>query len=143
VRFLLDTDHITFLQRPTSAEYATLTLRMAQYSPGDFTFCIVSLHEQFLGVHSYLNQARSASERLRGYALLETVFRSFAGAAALLPYDAAASAVYDSLIAQRIRIPMFDLRIAATALSRGLVILSRNSRDFTKVPGLTTQDWTV
>ena len=63
--------------------------------------------------------------------------------APVLPFDAAATAVFDGLQAQRIRVETMDLRIAAIALSRGLTLLMRNVRDFGRVPGLVTEDWTI
>lgn len=140
--YLLDTDHITLLQRATGRPYARLQARLAQYPLAELAFAIISLHEQVIGCHTYINQARTTDAIVRGYAMLATVLRTFTQAA-VLPFDAAAATVYDTLVAQRVRLRRMDLRIAAIALARGLVVVTRNARDFGRVPGLEIQDWTV
>ena len=94
-----------------------------------------------MGCHTYINQARSTADLVRGYAMLTTVLRTFTRAP-VLPFDAAAAAVYDTLVAQRVRLRRMDLRIAAIALARGLVVVTRNTQDFGRVPGLQIEDWT-
>lgn len=142
MKYLLDTDHITFLQKRRGPEYAALLARMAPHSPADFAFSIVSFHEQVLGGHALLNRARTTAHLLRGYAFLLEIFQSYISTP-VLPSDAAAAAVFDGLQAQRIRVATMDLRIAAIALSQGPILLTRNVRDFGRVPGLVTEDWTV
>jgi tRNA(fMet)-specific endonuclease VapC len=58
-------------------------------------------------------------------------------------FDQAAAAMFDSLKSQRIQLATMDMRIAAIALSSGLILLTRNSRDFGKVPELMMEDWTI
>ncbi len=142
MKYLLDTDHISFLQRRSGTEFTRLTMRMGQYSPADFALSIVSLHEQVLGAHNFINRARTNTDMLRGYNLLLEIFQGFASAP-VLPFDAEAIAIFDELRGQRVRVSTMDLRIAAIAMSRNLVLLTRNVRDFSKVPELVTEDWTA
>ena len=142
MRFLLDTDHITIWERGKGPEYAALAGRIATVGPMDLAFSVISFHEQTLGAHSYINGARTPEAVVRGYAMLADVIRNFAEAP-LLPFDSAAASSYADLTARRIRVATMDLRIASIALSRGLVLLTRNVRDFGKVPGLITKDWTA
>src|SRR5262245_11506276 len=115
---------------------------MGQYVAADFASSIVSFHEQVLGGHALINRPRTTADVIHGYSLLLEILQSYM-ARVVLPFDAAAATIFDGLQAQRLRIGTMDLRIAAVALSRGLVVLTRNLRDFGRVPGLVTEDWTV
>jgi tRNA(fMet)-specific endonuclease VapC len=142
VKYLLDTDHISFLQRRSSTEFTRLMTRMGQYSSADFALSIVSFHEQVIGAHNFINRARTNTDLIRGYTLLRETLQGFASAP-VLPFDAEAIAIFDKLRGQKVRVSTMDLRIAAISRSRNLVLLTRNVRDFSKVPGLVTEDWTV
>jgi tRNA(fMet)-specific endonuclease VapC len=142
VRYLLDTDHISFLQLGSGPEFTTLSARMARHSSVDFVLSVVGFHEQMLGGHAYINRARTTRDVIRGYEVLSQVLQSYL-AAAVLPFDAAAGTAFDGLISRRVRVGTMDLRIASIALSRGLTVLSRNLGDFGKVPGLVAEDWTA
>lgn len=54
-----------------------------------------------------------------------------------------AAAEFERLRKQRIRIGTMDLKIAAIALANNATLLSKNLRDFGKVPGLKVEDWSV
>jgi tRNA(fMet)-specific endonuclease VapC len=142
VKYLLDTDHISILQRESGPEFAAISARISQVSREELAFSVVSFHEQVLGGHAYINRARKADDVVRGYAMLARILRQFA-MAPVVPFDADAAAVFDGLGAQRLRVATMDLRIASTALSRGLVLLTRNTADFARVPGLVIEDWTL
>lgn len=140
--YLLDTDHISVLQLRAGPAYTTLRNRMAQHPRTDIAVAIVSLHEQVLGCHAYLQRARTTREVVHGYSLLAQVLEHFT-VAPVLPFDEPAATVFAALVARRVRVRTMDLRIAATALARGLVVLTRNASDFGQVPGLQIEDWTV
>ena len=103
---------------------------------------LFSFHEQVIGAHSFINRAQTNTDMARGYTLLLETLNSFAKAP-VLPFDAKAIAIFDEMRNQKVRVSTIDLRIASIAISNNLVLLTRNTGDFSKVPSLITEDWTV
>lgn len=61
----------------------------------------------------------------------------------MLDFDQEAYNCYAELIRQRIRIGKQDLRIAAIVLVNNDILVTRNRRDFERVPGLRIEDRTI
>ena len=61
----------------------------------------------------------------------------------LMDFDEPAAVEYQNFVTARVRIGTMDLKIAAVARSLNATLLSRNLKDFCKVPGLRVEDWTA
>ncbi len=142
MKYLFDTDHISFLQRRSGTEYINLAARIATHLPTDFAFSVISLHEQVLSANAFINRAQTSANTIRGYTILQEILQAFS-IAPVLPFDTGAAVIFDQLREQRIRIATMDLRIASIAISRDLILLTRNNRDFRQVPDLRMEDWTI
>lgn len=142
MRYLLDTDHLSFLQRKSGLEFNRLSSRISQHSLDDFAISVISFHEQVIGVHTFINRAKSNQDLIRGYTLLLEILNSFS-TAKVLPFDKVAATIFHQLRQQKIRIATTDLRIASIALSQNLIVLTRNTCDFAQVPNLMIEDWTL
>lgn len=75
------------------------------------------------------------------------VVEGFAARLEVLDYDAAAASHTGQLRAELARsgtpIGPYDQLIAGHARSRGLILVTNNLREFERVPGLRTKDWTA
>lgn len=140
--YLLDTDTIGILQSRPEPEFGRLSHRMQEWGATDFFVSIISFHEQVAGWNAYLNRAKTPTGVIRAYLMFERVLHDFSSRK-VVPFDEAATDVFDSLKRKRVRIGTLDLRIAATAIAKQLTLLSRNLVDFKKVPGLDVEDWTA
>jgi tRNA(fMet)-specific endonuclease VapC len=142
MKYLLDTDHLSTLQRQSGEACINLTFRMSQYPLSDFAVSVITFHEQLLGSHAYINRAQTTEALLEGYDRMKRLLESFILFSSVVPFDREASTIFEHLHHQRLRVATMDLRIAYIALSNNLTLLTRNQRDFGKVPNLITQDWT-
>ncbi|MEM9274112.1 MAG: type II toxin-antitoxin system VapC family toxin [Cyanobacteria bacterium P01_F01_bin.143] len=142
MKYLLDTDHLSIIQRRIGKDYSNLSMRMARHPISDFVVSTVTFHEQILGIHAYINRAPKQKDVVKGYEMMMRLVNDFK-VIPLVSFDAGAATVFERLNLQQIQLAKMDARIASIALFRGLILLTRNHRDFIKVAGLVIEDWTV
>jgi tRNA(fMet)-specific endonuclease VapC len=61
----------------------------------------------------------------------------------VIEFDNLAATTFEDFKSRKIKLATMDLRIAAIAMSKQLVLLTRNHKNFVKVPGLIIEDWTA
>ena len=137
---LLDTDHLSILQRRTQPHCDRLRQRLDRLPVDDTASSIVCHQEQFAGWQAYVNQSKTDEEIVHAYGELEFMWRFFRKMN-VVSFTSEAQTRFVSLRKQKIRIPTLDLRIACVALVTDSLLLSRNLKDFRQVPGLNVEDW--
>lgn len=135
---ILDTDHVSLLERKD-----TLVVdKFSRSRVGETAITIITWEEQMRGRLNVIRQATSSEQRILAYTRLLATIR-FLQNFPIINFDAMADRNYMQLQAQKIRVGTQDLRIASIALSCSAVVVTRNHRDFGKVPNLMLEDWTV
>jgi len=136
-RYILDTDHVTLFQYNN----AQIAQRIKEVGSLNIFVTTVTLEEQLRGRLAGISRAATKPEMLPvAYQnLRKTVL--FFYSINLLDFNEAAYNRYQNLRQQKIQIGTQDLRIAAIALANGAIVVTRNRKDFSKVPSLYLEDW--
>ncbi|MDB6029689.1 MAG: PilT protein domain protein [Verrucomicrobiales bacterium] len=129
--YLLDTNAwIVYLKSPASP----IKSRLANLTPRDVRLCSIVKAELLHGAEKYGNRERRLS-------ILNQLFAPYTS----LPFDDAAAHAYSrtrhELEVLGIAIGPHDLMIAAIALAHNLIVVTHNTAEFSRVPGLQTVDW--
>ncbi len=140
--FLLDSDHLSLLQRQRGEAYQHLAVRLQRISESDLYIPIIAFHERVKGWNAYLAKATTESDVIFAYGKFRETLADFASVQ-LVDYLETASRVYQGLLKKRIRVGTMDLRIAAIAIASDFTLLTSNTVDFERVPGLRFEDWTL
>ena len=138
---ILDTDIISILDAQSGVAYENLAQRLSDPQVDRVAVTIVSIEEQMRGWLSYIAASRTTARQMEGYSRLHRMIRWYQRQE-VLDLDSTAADKFDQLKRARIRIGQMDLKIAAIAVSRDALLVSRNLRDFRQVPNLRVQDWT-
>jgi tRNA(fMet)-specific endonuclease VapC len=128
--FLLDTNIWIALARGEEG----LRVRLAKLRPSQIFCCSVVRAELMLGAR----KSQRVDWNLDGFNRLLQPFQS-------LPFDDEAATHYGLIrtVLEKAGTPIGanDLLVASIALQRDLVLVTRNHREFARVPGLRTEEW--
>ena len=133
MKYLLDSNAwIAYLRQ----SHANLIQRLQREAPADIVLCSVVLGELYYGA-----ERSGPSHRTSNHALLAKLRKDFVS----LPFTDAAAEEYGRirahLAALGTPIGPNDLMIAAIALANSLILVTHNTAEFSRVPGLTIEDW--
>ena len=131
--YLLDTDICIYLLNGREPQVK----RNADLAPtSEIAISALTMAEMFSG-------AARSEQPLVTYAKQSAFFSQYS----ILPFDEAAARVYgriDGYLKDAgIRIGPVDTQIAAIALAYNLILVSHNTRHFSRIPNLRIEDWAV
>lgn len=134
--YIFDTDCLTLFQHGSRK----LIERVARLPQEQVTTTIVTLEEQIRGRFNLVRRAETIEQLINAYQRLQEAivfFQRFQ----VLQFSPSAGTQYQLLKDQKLRIGSRDLRISAIALANNGIIITRNQKDFSQVPGLKIEDW--
>ena len=137
--YLLDTDTITLVQYGQANVMARLTAHPAS----SIYISTISLQEQMRGWLARLPKLRGSAQVADWHNRLATRFFPVWRSYVLLPFTLPAITRFDQLRTLKLNVAAMDLRISALALEHGLTVVTRNLSDFSRVPVLSSEDWSV
>lgn len=132
--YLLDTNAcVVYLRKGQSS---TVAAHLNSAPTGSVVVCSVVVGELLFGAF-----------RSNQPAVVLQQVQAFCSQFVSLPFDDAAAMEYarirDNLTARGLLIGPNDLLIAATALAHNLILVTHNTAEFGRVPGLKLEDWQV
>jgi len=130
-RYLLDTNICVYIRQKRSPD---LLHRFEKLRPGEAVISLITFGELLFGAEKSAHRT-AALERLRELQIFLSV----------LPLPEASAGNYGKIRAELESkgeiIGNNDLWIASHALSSGLILVTNNEREFSRVRGLRTQNW--
>ncbi len=133
---VLDTDTLSLLQDGHPAVVA----RVATCAAEDLAITVVSVEEQLSGWYRRLRRAKKPEELAKVYDRLTKAVRSLSRLP-ILSFSEAAIHRCKGLQASKLNVRKMDLCIAAIVLEARAIVVTRNVRDFKRVPNLLVEDW--
>lgn len=134
--YVLDTNTVTYLHRGNE----NLKWQIQQAGSDRVATTIVTLYEQLRGRIALVNRKQSEASLMKAFEELRST-HSYYCKVQILQFDEAAAVEYRSLLQQKIRIGVQDLRIAAIVLANKATLITSNLRDFQQIPDLQIADW--
>lgn len=122
--------------------HAAVAQRFLAQPPENVAVTVLTVEEQLSGWYAEVRKAKRPERLAWAYRRLADTI-GFLAHLRILTYDEPAMQRYEQFRKAKIRIGGMDLRIAAVVLEHGAVLVTRNARDFRKIPGLQFEDWSA
>jgi len=137
--YILDTDILTLLQEGNPI----VKQHVVSHRRQEIAITIISVEEQLTGWYTKIRRTKKPSLLAQAYERLTRNVRYLAELPTIISFTESAILRFEQFRALKLNVPSQDLRIAAITLEHGGILVSRNLRDFQRVPNLLVEDWSI
>ena len=138
IRYILDTDILSLFQFGMTE----IGRAIRSHSADELAITVISVEEQLTGWYSLIRRVTRPDDLALAYQSLADNVRFFSRFT-ILSFTERAITRYELLKRSKLNVGKMDLRVAAIALEEGCIVVTRNTRDFQRIPGLAIENWAV
>jgi tRNA(fMet)-specific endonuclease VapC len=131
MKYLLDTNIISFWAKKS---HPALLKRMLATPPSDLSTSVLVEHE--------LRYGFARNPAVKSWPIIAKLLDIIPSHPLTRPAATHAAALRNTLADQGTPIGPYDLLIAATAIEHGATLVTNNTREFLRIPGVVVEDWT-
>lgn len=137
--YILDTDILTLLQDGDPL----VKQRVESHLKQEIAITIISAEEQLTGWYTKIRRSHTPTTLAQAYERLTRNVCYLAQLPTILTFSEPAILRFEQLKSLKLNVPGNDLRIAAITLEQSGTLVTRNLRDFQRVPNLVVEDWSI
>jgi tRNA(fMet)-specific endonuclease VapC len=134
--FVLDTDTVSLFQH----DHPAVSAEVQRHSLSELAITVLTVEEQLSGWYNELRKAKKAPALAAVYQRMALTVQ-FLGHLPILSFTEPAILRYEGFQQLKLQVKKTDLRIAAIVMENSAILVTRNARDFKRVPGLQFVDW--
>ena len=134
--FVLETDILTLYREG----HETVCKKVHACPTEELAITVITVEEQLSGWYALLRQVKKPHEVSHAYDRLGDSVR-FLATWRILNYPEGTLNRFEKLKAMKLNVASQDLRIAAITLENNGILVTRNLRDFQRVPNLVVENW--
>lgn len=135
MKYILDTDTISYYLRPTNARTFRIFVRIEEVELEDLATTIFNYSEIAYGLKLKPDLAKKLSKQYKG-------FLSLIGC---MDYDKEAADIFSTTKAKLKKegriLPDLDLMIASVTIANDLTLVTHNTKHFSRIKDLKLEDW--
>jgi tRNA(fMet)-specific endonuclease VapC len=136
--YILDTDTLVLYEE----DHEQVRQRVHSHPLHELATSVITVEEQLSGWYTLLRRVKKREQLARAYKRLADNVEVLVGFH-ILTFTEPAIDRFEQLKTLKLGVKRNDLRIAAIVLENGGTLVTRNTRDFRDIPGLSIVDWSL
>jgi tRNA(fMet)-specific endonuclease VapC len=137
-RYIFDTDIFSLYLQQNLAVVGAVVRHISD----QVAVSIITVQEVWDGWEAVITRAKTPDQVAAAYSRLTDTLNELKNWS-VVTFSTAAVIRYATLKKQKLNVGSNDLKIAAIAIETGATVVTRNRRDFTRIPGVVIEDWAL